>query len=117
MSCAATHAGGRREGYAGDLINLSDGDNSFRVRVRGRRSPGLPQLHDQLDAEVLVTRPGSNPTTKSTTVSPSASRTWACRASPSSFPSAWSKDGSTSREAFLTSPRVRRTDVLVARGR
>ncbi|MFE5862265.1 DUF5959 family protein [Streptomyces virginiae] len=38
-----------------DLIDLSDGDNSFRVRVLGRRSPGLPHLHDQLDAEVLVT--------------------------------------------------------------
>ncbi|MEV7442525.1 DUF5959 family protein [Streptomyces sp. NPDC091204] len=38
-----------------DLIRLSDGDNSFRVRVLGRNSPGLLHLHDQLDAEVLVT--------------------------------------------------------------
>ncbi|MFF4323275.1 DUF5959 family protein [Streptomyces sp. NPDC001568] len=38
-----------------DLISLSDGDNSFRVRVLGRNSPGLLHLHDQLDAEVLVT--------------------------------------------------------------
>ncbi|MFJ6833544.1 DUF5959 family protein [Streptomyces sp. NPDC091209] len=38
-----------------ELISLSDGDNSFRVRVLGRRSPGVLHLHDQLDAEVLVT--------------------------------------------------------------
>ncbi|MER7000642.1 DUF5959 family protein [Streptomyces sp. NPDC000410] len=38
-----------------ELISLSDGDNSFRVRVLGRRSPGVPHLHDQLDAEVVVT--------------------------------------------------------------
>lgn len=38
-----------------ELISLSDGDNSFRVRVLGRRSPGVLQLHDQLDAEVMVT--------------------------------------------------------------
>ncbi|GAA1552323.1 DUF5959 family protein [Actinomadura kijaniata] len=38
-----------------ELINLSDGDNGFRVRVLGRRSPGVPSLHDVLDAEVLVT--------------------------------------------------------------
>ncbi|MFH8223559.1 DUF5959 family protein [Streptomyces sp. NPDC018057] len=38
-----------------ELINLSDGDNGFRVRVLGRRSPGVLHLHDRLDAEVLVT--------------------------------------------------------------
>ncbi|MER6464161.1 DUF5959 family protein [Streptomyces sp. NPDC001228] len=38
-----------------ELISLSDGDNSFRVRVLGRRVPGALHLHDQLDAEVLVT--------------------------------------------------------------
>ncbi|WP_405828253.1 DUF5959 family protein [Streptomyces sp. NBC_01176] len=37
-----------------ELISLSDGDNSFRVRVQGRRSPGVLHLHDQFDAEVLV---------------------------------------------------------------
>ncbi|MGW0548526.1 DUF5959 family protein [Streptomyces altiplanensis] len=37
-----------------ELISLSDGDNSFRVRVLGRRSPGTLHLHDRLDAEVLV---------------------------------------------------------------
>ncbi|MFC7924552.1 DUF5959 family protein [Streptomyces cinereoruber] len=38
-----------------ELISLSDGDNSFRVRVLGRTSPGVLHLHDQLDAEVIVT--------------------------------------------------------------
>ncbi|MEU1784181.1 DUF5959 family protein [Streptomyces abikoensis] len=38
-----------------ELISLSDGDNSFRVRVLGRRSPGVLHLHDLLDAEVLIT--------------------------------------------------------------
>ncbi|GAX58693.1 DUF5959 family protein [Streptomyces olivochromogenes] len=38
-----------------ELISLSDGDNSFRVRVLGRRSPGVLHLHDRFDAEVLVT--------------------------------------------------------------
>ncbi|WP_037736187.1 DUF5959 family protein [Streptomyces sp. 303MFCol5.2] len=38
-----------------ELISLSDGDNSFRVRVLGRRSAGVLHLHDQLDAEVIVT--------------------------------------------------------------
>lgn len=38
-----------------ELISLSDGDNGFRVRVLGRRSPGVLHLHDQLDAEVLIT--------------------------------------------------------------
>ncbi|MFD8744356.1 DUF5959 family protein [Streptomyces sp. NPDC059616] len=38
-----------------ELISLSDGDNSFRVHVLGRRSPGVLHLHDLLDAEVLVT--------------------------------------------------------------
>ncbi|MER5436050.1 DUF5959 family protein [Streptomyces sp. NPDC002588] len=37
-----------------ELIGLSDGDNSFRVRVLGRRSPGVLHLHDQLDAEVPI---------------------------------------------------------------
>ncbi|MGW2335879.1 DUF5959 family protein [Streptomyces sp. NPDC001685] len=38
-----------------DLISLSDGDNGLRVRVLGRRSPGVLHLHDQLDAEVVIT--------------------------------------------------------------
>ncbi|MEU2181455.1 DUF5959 family protein [Streptomyces thermolilacinus] len=38
-----------------ELISLSDGDNSFRVRVLGRRSPGVLHLHDQLAAEAIVT--------------------------------------------------------------
>ncbi|GGM23608.1 hypothetical protein GCM10010129_80050 [Streptomyces fumigatiscleroticus] len=38
-----------------ELINLSDGDNSFQVRVLGRRSPGVLHLHDRLDAEVIMT--------------------------------------------------------------
>lgn len=37
-----------------DLIHLSDGDNSFRVRVLGRRMPGVLPLHDLLNAEVLI---------------------------------------------------------------
>ncbi|MEU1186008.1 DUF5959 family protein [Streptomyces sp. NPDC005820] len=37
-----------------DLIHLSDGDNRFRVRVLGRRMPGVLPLHDLLDAEVLI---------------------------------------------------------------
>ncbi|KQX16758.1 hypothetical protein ASC82_00400 [Streptomyces sp. Root431] len=37
-----------------DLIHLSDGINSFRVRVLGRRMPGVLPLHDLLDAEVLI---------------------------------------------------------------
>ncbi|WP_240925158.1 DUF5959 family protein [Streptomyces sp. 196(2019)] len=37
-----------------DLIHLSDGDNSFRVRVPGRRMPGVLPLHDLLNAEVLI---------------------------------------------------------------
>lgn len=37
-----------------DLIHLSDGDNSFRVRILGRRMPGVLPLHDLLDAEVLI---------------------------------------------------------------
>ncbi|MFJ9774387.1 DUF5959 family protein [Kitasatospora sp. NPDC101157] len=39
---------------ARQLISLVDGDNSFRVRVLGRRSPGVLHLHDLLDAEALV---------------------------------------------------------------
>ncbi|MEV7416346.1 DUF5959 family protein [Streptomyces sp. NPDC089919] len=49
--------GGRASKGAGarvDLISLTDGDNSFRVRVRGRRSPGVLHLHDLLDAEVVI---------------------------------------------------------------
>ncbi|MES4892040.1 DUF5959 family protein [Streptomyces sp. NPDC096012] len=44
------------EGHGGvvDPIRLSDGDNGFRVRVPGRRKPGVRPLHDLLDAEVLV---------------------------------------------------------------
>lgn len=37
-----------------DLIRLSDGINSFRVRVLGRRMPGVLPLHDLLEAEVLI---------------------------------------------------------------
>lgn len=37
-----------------DLIHLSDGENSFRVRVLGRRMPGVLPLHDLLDAELLI---------------------------------------------------------------
>ncbi|MGW9596330.1 DUF5959 family protein [Streptomyces chartreusis] len=37
-----------------DLIHLSDGENSFRVRVLGRRMPGVLPRHDLLDAEVLI---------------------------------------------------------------
>lgn len=37
-----------------DLIHLSDGVNSFRVRVLGRRMPGVLPLHDLLDTEVLI---------------------------------------------------------------
>ncbi|MFJ8856601.1 DUF5959 family protein [Streptomyces cinereoruber] len=38
-----------------ELISLSDGDNTFQVHVLGRRSPGLLHLHDQLDAEAVIT--------------------------------------------------------------
>ncbi|MFE1318710.1 DUF5959 family protein [Kitasatospora phosalacinea] len=38
-----------------DLISLRDEDSSFRVRVLGRRMPGVLHLHDLLDAEVVVT--------------------------------------------------------------
>ncbi|MFJ1804964.1 MULTISPECIES: DUF5959 family protein [unclassified Streptomyces] len=37
-----------------DLIRLSDGDNTFRVRVLGRRSPGILPTHDLLDAEAVI---------------------------------------------------------------
>lgn len=37
-----------------DLIRLSDGDNGFRVRVLGRRGPGILPVHDLLDAEAVV---------------------------------------------------------------
>ncbi|WP_367323100.1 DUF5959 family protein [Streptomyces sp. HUAS ZL42] len=39
---------------AADLIRLSDGDNSFRLRVLGRRSPGILPGHDLLDAEIVI---------------------------------------------------------------
>nr|BFD93716.1 hypothetical protein KitaXyl93_50760 [Kitasatospora sp. Xyl93] len=37
-----------------DLIKLSDGDNSVRVHVLGRRGPGVLPVHDLLDAEIIV---------------------------------------------------------------
>ncbi|MFF2522605.1 DUF5959 family protein [Streptomyces liangshanensis] len=37
-----------------DLVDLSDGDNRVRVRVRGRRAEGILPLHDLLDAEIVV---------------------------------------------------------------
>lgn len=37
-----------------NLIKLSDGDNSFRVHVLGRRAPGVLWGHDLLDAEIIV---------------------------------------------------------------
>ncbi|MFC5803362.1 DUF5959 family protein [Streptomyces formicae] len=37
-----------------DLIRLSDGGNSVRVRVVGRRAAGILPLHDLLDAELYV---------------------------------------------------------------
>ncbi|WP_338671962.1 DUF5959 family protein [Streptomyces sp. SCSIO 30461] len=37
-----------------DLIKLSDGDNSVRVHVLGRRGPGILPVHDLLDAEITV---------------------------------------------------------------
>lgn len=46
---------GQSRGRRVDLINLTDGENSFRVRVLGRRIQGVLHLHDQLDAEVLIT--------------------------------------------------------------
>ncbi|MGW7296806.1 MULTISPECIES: DUF5959 family protein [unclassified Streptomyces] len=33
---------------------MSDCDNTFRVSVLGRRSPGILPTHDLLDAEVVV---------------------------------------------------------------
>lgn len=41
-------------GNTADLVNLSDGDNIFRVRVLRRRSPGILPTHDLLDAEAVV---------------------------------------------------------------
>lgn len=37
------------------LIDLTDGDNHFCVRVLGRRMPGVLHLHDRLDAELELT--------------------------------------------------------------
>lgn len=37
-----------------ELIHLSDGDNSFRIHVRGRHMPGVLPLHDLLDTEVVI---------------------------------------------------------------
>jgi hypothetical protein len=37
-----------------DLIKLSDGENSVRVHVLGRRGPGILPVHDLLDAEIIV---------------------------------------------------------------
>lgn len=37
-----------------DLIKLSDGENSVRVHVLGRRGPGILPAHDLLDAEIIV---------------------------------------------------------------
>ncbi|GHF67368.1 DUF5959 family protein [Streptomyces griseosporeus] len=37
------------------LIDLTDGDNHFCVRVRGRSMPGVLEHHDRLDAELLLT--------------------------------------------------------------
>ncbi|MFB8173849.1 DUF5959 family protein [Kitasatospora purpeofusca] len=37
-----------------DLIKLSDGDNSVRVHVLGRRGAGVLPVHDLLDAEIIV---------------------------------------------------------------
>ncbi|MGW4895043.1 DUF5959 family protein [Kitasatospora sp. NPDC004240] len=59
-----------------ELISLVDGDNSFRVRVSGRRSPGVLHLHDLLDAEVLVTS-GFVSGRLPTTLSPSDLEGWA----------------------------------------
>ncbi|MBW8738224.1 DUF5959 family protein [Streptomyces sp. NBC_01538] len=41
-------------GNTDDLVGLSDGDNIFRVRVLGRRNPGILPAHDLLDAEVVI---------------------------------------------------------------
>lgn len=44
----------RRFEESPERVRVSDGDNSFRVRVLGRRMPGVLPLHDLLDAEVLI---------------------------------------------------------------
>jgi hypothetical protein len=43
----------QRDGIV-DLIKLSDGENSVRVQVLGRRGPGILPVHDLLDAEIIV---------------------------------------------------------------
>ncbi|MFJ6378751.1 DUF5959 family protein [Kitasatospora sp. NPDC092039] len=58
------------------MINLGDGDNSLRVRVSGRRSPGVPHRHDLPDAEVLVTS-GFVSGRLATVLSPSDLESWA----------------------------------------
>ncbi|MFI5792541.1 DUF5959 family protein [Streptomyces sp. NPDC051677] len=42
------------EDNAADLIRMSDGENTFRVRVLGRRSPGILPTHDLLDAQAII---------------------------------------------------------------
>ncbi|MGV9790161.1 DUF5959 family protein [Streptomyces sp. NPDC003435] len=37
-----------------DLINLSDGSNSFRLHLLGRHRPGILPEHDLMDAEIIV---------------------------------------------------------------
>ncbi|MFJ9020745.1 DUF5959 family protein [Streptomyces sp. NPDC102259] len=37
-----------------DLINLSDGSNSFRLHLLGRHKPGILPEHDLMDAEIIV---------------------------------------------------------------
>ncbi|MGW0844528.1 DUF5959 family protein [Streptomyces sp. NPDC002787] len=37
-----------------DLINLSDGGNSVRLRILGRHRPGILPVHDLMDAEMIV---------------------------------------------------------------
>ncbi|MFI5618664.1 DUF5959 family protein [Streptomyces sp. NPDC051567] len=36
------------------MVRMSDGGNSFRVHVLGRREPGVLPVHDLLDAEIFV---------------------------------------------------------------
>ncbi|MFJ3229288.1 DUF5959 family protein [Streptomyces sp. NPDC086783] len=37
-----------------DMINICDDENSLRVRITGRRFPGILHLHDQLSAEIVI---------------------------------------------------------------
>ncbi|WP_329041314.1 DUF5959 family protein [Streptomyces sp. NBC_00178] len=43
------------EGGRVDLVHLTDGENSLRIGVLGRRMPGVLPWHDFLDVEVVVT--------------------------------------------------------------